>query len=175
MRTAFFHKDNYCVWEILPLAANEFCLKEMDKIDDFVEKQRVGGGFTDLYVREDNSHKMEELPLRSEQLDAACSFLSSYDRVETGCSSYRKECKATYGRGEGPGQNIFWSVNGEGLVNAIWLDLWIRPETKEQWKNILIVLGHFAPVLLVDWGWRRYVDLTSVEDITRYVEDKANV
>lgn len=31
MRTAFFHKDNYCLWEILPLAAKEFCLKEMDK------------------------------------------------------------------------------------------------------------------------------------------------
>ena len=29
MRTAYFHEDDYCQWEILPLTAKEYCLKEM--------------------------------------------------------------------------------------------------------------------------------------------------
>lgn len=29
MRTAFFHEDDYCQWEILPLTTKAYCLKEL--------------------------------------------------------------------------------------------------------------------------------------------------
>ena len=60
------------------------------------------------------------------------------------------------------------------MVNALWLDLWITPETKELWQRTLTVLGQLSPVLLADWGWERCVDLTSPQEIQQYVTDKVN-
>ena len=175
MRTAYFHEDDYCQWEILPLTAKEYCLKEMGQIAKFTEKlQSEGAGFTDIYLRGDSPHSIDELSLRSEQLDEALSFLPAYDRVETGYSSYREELKSTRSRGEGAEQNVFWSVNEDGIINALWLDLWIAPETKEMWQCTLLALGQLAPVLLADWIWERCVDLTSPQDIEQYVAQKIN-
>lgn len=175
MCTAYFHEDDYCQLEVLPLTAKAYCLKEMGQIEAFVGKlQDEGAGFSDIYLRGDSPHSMEELSLRSQQLDEALSFLPSYDRVETGYSSYREELKSTYGRGAGPEQNVFWSVEKVGLVNALWLDLWISPEIKELWQRTLTALGQLAPVLLADWGWERCVDLTSPQEIQQYVTDKVN-
>ena len=174
MRTAFFHEDDYCQWEILPLTAKAYCLKEMGEIDEFAEAHQAGTGFTDLYIRDDSPHSIEELSLHSKQLDEALSFLPAYDRVETGYSSYREELKSTHGRGEGAQQNVFWSVDETGRVNALWLELWITPEAKDLWRRILITLGQVAPVLLADWGWSQCVDLTSPREIEQYVADKVS-
>ena len=112
----------------------------MGEIEEFAEEHRVGAGFTDMYIREESSYDTKELALKSEQLEEILFFLPSYDRVETGYSDYREELKFTFARGEGMEQNVFWSEQ-YGLVNAIWLDLWITPETKEMWHSILTALG----------------------------------
>ncbi len=173
-RIAFFHEDDYCQWEILPLTSREFCMRQMGIIDNFAKEHQSDFGFTDIFVREGSPHKIGELALRSEQLDEALQFLSPYARVETGYSSSRRELKSAYGRGEGAEENVFWSVDGAGLVNALWLDLCITQENKELWQNILTVLGKLAPLLLADWSWSCCVDLTSADEINRYVEGSAN-
>ena len=172
MRIAFFHEDDYCQWEILPLTGKMYCLKEMGRIDEFAKTHQACAGFTDMYMRGDSPHEINELALHPEQLDTLLSFLPSYDRVETGYSSYREELKSTHGRGEGAEQSIFWSVDEAGLVNALWLDLWITPETENLWRNVLTALGKMFPVLLADWGWRRCVDLTKSSAIEKYIEEK---
>ncbi len=173
-RIAFFHEDDYCQWEILPLTSGEFCMRQMGKIDDSAKDHQTDGGFTDIFVRESSPHGIEELALRSEQLHEALRFLPPYDRVETGYASSRRELKAACGRGKGAGENVFWSVDDAGRINALWLDLCITQETKERWQNVLTALGKLAPLLLADWGWSCCVDLTSAGEISRYVEDSAD-
>lgn len=174
MRTVFFHEDDYCQLEILPLTARGFCLKEIANIGDFSKNHQADFGFTDVYLLEDSAHKLVELALRPEQLDTALSFLPSYDRVETGYASQRVECTETHAKGNGRGQTVFWSVDKDGLVDAIWLDLWITPETKERWRDILTALGQLAPVLLADWCLPCCVNLTSAEEIYRYIKRNAD-
>lgn len=175
-RIAFFHEDDYCQWEIFPLTAKGFCMKQMGEIDDFAkEHQLVGGIYTDMFVRDDSPHGIEELSLRPEQLDEALGFLPAYDQVETGYSSYREELKHTYGRGMGEEQNVFWSVNEARVINALWLDLWIDPNSKDLWKSILIALGKMVPVLLADWSWSRCVDLTNLSDVEQYIKEKSSL
>lgn len=175
-RIAFFHKDDYCQREILPLTAKNFCLKQMGEINDFSQEHQLESGlFTDIFIRENTPHGIEELGLCSEQLNAALNFLPLYDLVETGYSSYREESEATCGRGNGYEQNIFWSVNESGVVNAIWLDIEIAPITMDMWRKVLISLGKIAPVLLADWNCSLCVDLTNSSDIEEYIKEKSRL
>ena len=175
-RIAFYHEDDYCQKEILPLTAKDFCLKQMGEINDFSQEHQLGSGFfTDIFIREETPHGIDELGLRSEQLNETLNFLPLYDLVETGYSSYREESKATYGRGKGYGQNIFWAVNESGIVNAIWLDMEIASITVDMWRKVLLSLGKIAPVLLADWSWSLCVDLTNSSNIEEYIEEKSRL
>lgn len=175
-RIAFFHEDDYCQKEILPLTAKNYCLQQMDEINDFAQEHQSGdGSFTDIFIRENTSHGIEELGLRSEQLNAALSFLPPYDLVETGYSNYREESKATCGRGNGKEENIFWSVNESGVVDAIRLDIEVAPITMDMWRKVLISLGKIAPVLLADWNCSLCADLTNSSDIEEYIKEKSRL
>ena len=175
-RIAFFHEDDYCQKEILPLTAKNFCLKQMGEINDFFQEHQLGSGlFTDIFIRENSPHGIEELGLCSEQLNVALSFLPPYDLVETGYSSYREKSEATYGRGNGYEQNIFWSINESGVVNAIWLDIGIASVAMDMWRKVLISLGKIAPVLLADWNCSLCVDLTNSSDIEEYIKEKSRL
>ena len=163
-RIAFFHEDDYCQREILPLTAMNFCLKQMGEIDDFSQEHQLESGlFTDIFIRERTPHEIKDLGLRSEQLNLALDFLPPYDLVETGYSSYREKSELTYGRGNGYEQNIFWSVNESDVVNAIWLDIEIAPITMDMWRKVLISLGKIAPVLLAS------------SDIEEYIKEKSRL
>lgn len=172
MRTAFFHEDDYCQIELLPKSSQAFCLKQMGKIATFSDEHSSNIGFTDIYLRDETHHTLKELALSSKQLEKALDFLPSYDKVETGYSSYREECKSTCCVGERNELNVFWSQGDSGLVTTIWLDLWITPETKEKWYKILTSLGKLSPFILVDWSCNLLVDLTLDEKINEYLNDK---
>lgn len=87
MRTAFFHEDDYCHLQILPLTDKAYCLKEMGKIKEFAEEHSAGIIFTDIYLRCVSPNSIEELSLCSKNLNESLSFLPPYDLVETGYSS----------------------------------------------------------------------------------------
>ncbi len=57
-------------------------------------------------------------------------------------------------------------------MTHLWLDLFIKSETKERWRLILITLGQLAPVLLADWAWEQSVDLTSQNEIEQYIAER---
>lgn len=175
-RIVFYHEDDYCQTEILPLTTKNFCLKQMEKIDDFSqEHQSESGGFSDIFIREETPHGIEELNLRSEQLNEALNFLPAYDLVETGYSNCREESKATFCRGKGYEQNIFWSVNESGIVNAIWVDMEIAPISVDMWRSALLSLGKLVPVLLADWSWSLCADLTNPLNVEEYLKEKSRL
>ena len=165
MRKIYFHEDDYCQLEVLPLAARQFCLQEMGEIDAFAEEHREGPFYTDIYLREESPETLLQLNLRPEQLTAALDFLPAYDLVETGYSSYREECQSTQARGLNEELAVFWSVDEAGLVEAIWLAFWVEPQEANAARQLLTALGHLAPLLLADWGWSRCVDLSQPAEI----------
>lgn len=175
-RIAFFHEDDYCQREILPLAAKSFCLRQIKEINDFSKMHRAANGlYTDIYIREKPTHVIEELRLRSERLQEALRFLPPYDLVETGydlADYVIDEAEGTYGRGnDGHRENVFWSVNESEIVNAIWLDIRIDENTIDLQRRVLTSLGKIAPVLLADWNLNRCVDLTDLSDIEKYLSE----
>ena len=174
MRTVYFHEDDYCQYEILPLTDREYCLEEMTKIAAFEKEHRIQSGpytfYSDIYVRGSNPYNIKESLLRPEQLDDALEFLPAYDVVETGYSSHRSICPAARCRGSSSGIKVFWSVDKDGIVNSIWLDLRIEPEQKaiEESIRTLSSLGQLAPLLLADWNSGECVNLSSPQEIEQY-------
>lgn len=174
MRSAFFHEDDYCQIEILPVTAKDFCIKEMSKINDFIDKRSEKNGIKKMYLRNKSPKTIKDLNLSSKKLAEDLNFLKPYDKVETGYSSYREECKNVYARGEKEDINVFWSVDEKEIVKAIWLDMWITPENNKLWNKILCALGKLGSVMLADWEEHICLDITSQENINKYVERKEN-
>ena len=172
MRKIYFHEDDYCQLEVLPLSAEQFCRREMGEIEEFAEEHREGPFYTDMYLREESPEPLRQLNLRPEQLTAALDFLPAYDLVETGYSSYREECQSTQARGLNEELAVFWSVDEAGLVEAIWLAFWVEPQEANAARQLLTALGHLDPLLLADWGWSRCVDLSQPTEIEQYVAEK---
>lgn len=170
MRTVYFHEDDYCQCEALPPSAKEYCLREMGEIDAFAEEHRDGQFYTDIYLREDSRHTLRELNLRSEQLAAALDFLPAFDRVETGYSSYREECKSTFARGLSDDLAVFWDTDEEGFVKALWTVIWVNDQSLDTARQVYTALGSFVPLLLADWSAGACVDLTDTAEIEDYLK-----
>ena len=74
-RIAFFHEDDYCQREILPLAAKSFCLRQIKEINDFSQMHRAANGlYTDIYIREKPTHVIEELVCVLSDYRRLCDF-----------------------------------------------------------------------------------------------------
>ena len=172
MRTVFFHEDDYCQCEVLSIVEKEYCLREMSEIDAFAEEHRDGQFYTDIYLREDSTHTLRELNLRSEQLAEALFFLPAFDRVETGYSSYREECKSTCARGLSDELAVFWESDEEGSVKSLWTSIWVNAESIDTARRVYTALGRLAPLLLADWSASVCVDLTDTSAIEQYLREQ---
>lgn len=171
MRTVYFHEDDYCQLEVLPLTAKDFCCAQMDQIAAFAADHQRGAGYTDIYIRESCPQEMKDLHLQAEQLKITLAFLPVFDRVDTGYSSYRVEAAYTKAMGYSNDLAVFWSENETGFVDKIWLSLWMKAENQAEARQLLCALGTMGPLLLADWAWGVYVDLTDEEAIACYIKE----
>lgn len=185
MREVFFHEDDYCQQELLPAAALDWCSRELGEIDRFSEAHRAadGAGWTDLYVRPNAPAELLALRITREEVAAALGpLLPEFDRVLTGYSSFREECRNSSAWGTGEGCEFFASWNAEGFVSAIWTNLFdSRAESLAKAASAVEALGTLRPLIYVDWAWgytaRTAADVfvpplrTKTEDIARRWEE----
>ena len=68
MASAFFHEDDYCQVEVLPITARGYCLAEMGRIDDFADAHLDGAGWTAMYVRGESPQPLASLGITLEEL-----------------------------------------------------------------------------------------------------------
>ena len=52
MREAYYHEDDYCMIELLPLDNLQHCLTQMGEQQAFADAHRSGAGWTDMFVPE---------------------------------------------------------------------------------------------------------------------------
>ena len=161
MAKAFYDMDEFCMVQLLPAEALNFCLKEMS--------------LTDVYKEEDDSgnNKISRLNIKSKDIVKALYFLPSYDGVETGNEELRIDDKDTLARGEGEGHNVFWSVDDKGIVTAIWLDMVVHDHCIPYWKKVLSALSELAGFILADWDIEMCVDISNHDAVEEYLFEKA--
>jgi len=68
----------------------------MGQIEEFAAAHKAEVGWTDMYVRSDNPTPLSTLSIsRSQFANSMPSSMPPFDRVFTGYSTYRSECKRT--------------------------------------------------------------------------------
>ena len=94
MREAYYHEDDFCQVELLPIDNLQHCLAQMGEQQAFAAAHQSGAGWTDMYMRQEPPSRLVTLGITGEQLRLAVQAeLPPYDAVFTGYSSYRVECR----------------------------------------------------------------------------------
>lgn len=168
-RTVYFHEDDYCQIEILPLNAKNFCLKQIGEIDEFAVRHSEEFGFSDMYVRDESPHLISEAEISQEKIAEVLDFLPEFDEVDSEYIRWIEDSEPVFSRGIDNNTAVFWEKDENGIISAMWLGMYIIPENRDIWQRILTALGSIAPLLLVDWCGGMCVDLTDTKEIKNYI------
>lgn len=166
-RSIYFHEDDYCQIELLPLAARQHCVTQMGIIDDFSARHSDGGpGYTDIYVRPGAPQPFAGLGISIAALSAAIQpHLPVYDSVFTGYSSYREHCKSTSAWGD-ESFTLFADHEAE-IVRHVWLDFDNAFEPARVAAALRSVPGSDG-LLIADWSWSRIALLSDAAALYGY-------
>lgn len=173
MREIYFHEDDYCQAELLPLTAKNFCLKQIGVINDFAEEHTGGAGFTDIYVSENSPHSLEELKIFPEKIAETLDFLPEFDKVKSEYLEWIPDSAPAFARGIDNDTAVFWEKDENGIISAMWLGIYVVSENRDIWHRILIQLGKLG-LILADWCAGMCVDLTNPEEIENYLNTIKN-
>ncbi len=169
-RMIYFHEDDYCQIELLPVSARHHCMTQMGIIDDFAAKHDDGGmGYTGIYVRPDAPHAFAELSVATAAFSAAISqHLPAYDFVFTGYSSYREECRSTLAWGDD--SFTLFADHEASIIQHVWLDLSL-PNAAEAARvaSALRALPISESILIADWSWSLVAMLSDDASLNEYL------
>ena len=163
MREAYYHEDDFCQVELLPLDSLQHCLRQMGEQQVFADAHRSGAGWTDMHVREEAASKLCTLGITAEQLRLAVQdVLPPYDAVFTGYSSYRVECRNVLAFGGEDTETLFAGIDEHGIV----ADLWCSDAMPE-----LLRLPLPEQLLLADWNAGLACPLSDHALFARYLQE----
>jgi hypothetical protein len=163
MREVFFHEDDYCQIEVLPLENLRSCLEQAGAIEEFAA-HRTGAGWDAMYVRHENPITLETLRIPLADIRAKLSpTLAEYDEVFTGYSSYRERCRNVRAFGNDESPTIFVGFGANDLVTAIWCSYPLIA---------LQQLPRFDELLLADWGWSIICPLQETPRLLTYLQER---
>jgi hypothetical protein len=172
-RTIYFHEDDYCQIELLPVSARTHCMTQMGIIDNFTTMHDDGGmGFTGIYVRPDAPHALTELCLTTSAFSEALKrHFPAYDSVFTGYRSHREECKSTLAWGD-DSWTIFADHNAD-IIQHAWLDL--RDLNADAVTRIVCALRDLPwseSILIADWSWSLVAMLSDIGSLNEYFQQR---
>jgi hypothetical protein len=174
--SAFFHEDDYCQVEVLPVTGRGNYLAEMVRIGEFADAHHDGAGFTDIYVRGEPSQPLTSLGITLAELESAVGCLvPRFDQVLTGYSSYRQPCPSVAGWGFADGEALFARVGDDRIVGPMWLIVnGVTAERVEVWCHVLRSLPRAAALLIADWSVGQVVSLADEAELTAYLRGNNN-
>jgi hypothetical protein len=171
-KAIYFHEDDYCQIEILPLSLWNYCLDEMKKIDDFSESHKADIGWTDIYLRQEKPESLIDFSISVDNFEQSLEkTLRPYSKVSTGYSSYFEECKNCRAWGIDEGSfTIFAEVTTENLINVIWLDFGLLNS-----KNLPVVIDSLKnlprnnELMIADWKWSQAAKINDTNSLENYL------
>lgn len=148
----------------------------MGKIDEFAAAHKAEIGWTDMYARSDNPARLLTLAIsRSQFVSSMPSSTRPYDRVFTGYSTYRSECKRTIAFGPHDALVAYAELDDNDLVCSVWFTFDLKsPADVVIATDLALGLSRW-PVFVSDWGWSRLLRLTDTAAVSQYFNDRVKV
>ena len=156
MDELYYHEDDYCGVELIPLENEHFIKNEQNEILLFSEKHKVAEGiYSDVYVRNEIPKKLEDYKIDYVKMDKKLSEIAiKYEKVTTGYG-FEDECKNTIGYVFNE-INIFVKNNGE-YITRIWFDFYLNKSSvaTDLYKILKVIVGDYD-LIFVNWFWGFY-------------------
>jgi hypothetical protein len=168
----YFHEDDYCQTQLLPLSAWAHCAKQLAEIHRFAEAHRADGdGYTDIFVRKEGPTALADLRLAYAELDRLLSArLPCHRLVTTGYGSVADPVPRVVAYGAGQLGCVFVHYDEAGIVQEVFTQfLLMQPTEIEQMHGALSDLAHTADLLLVDWPHGALLRLADGDALRTYL------
>lgn len=179
MKEIYYHEDDYCQIEILPISNWQHCTQQMGEIQAFSNAHKTpnGLGWTGVYIRPDSAVELRDSGLTITALRKALApAVEEYGPVYTGYSSYRELSKNTAAFCAATGAVLYADYNDFGIIEHMWLTL--DPTTEEQKNRALKMFAAVASqgeFLLSDWGWCALMMLSDSQALSQYLSKRIEV
>jgi hypothetical protein len=178
MTSIYYHEDDYCQIEILPVENLSFCLEQAGLIDEFAEahKDKDGFGYTDAFVRSENPVQLHNNKIPYEAFEKAIiKIFPKYDEVTTGYSPYQEKNIITSAFGCDENVVVFCEEE-DGVVKNIWLTLDVFTENDmELAGELFVVLSTLGDFIIADWGWSFIAEINDREKIEQYIQKRFDI
>lgn len=167
----YFHEDSYCLIQLLPMSAWEFCSEELRAIAAFSAAHREGDSFKDIYIRRPSPSGLPDLEIsRSAISDILGRVLPVCRHVTTGYGSFVESATRTIGFGATSSCCIFVEYDEAGLVRTAWCQLTaVKPADHAAMGEALMELGAAYELLIVDWENGVLLALDDRDRLSRYL------
>ena len=171
MREAYFHEDDYCQTELLPIANHKHCRDQLGEIQSFSAQHETEFGWTDMYVQTDALETLAATQIPTRELQMALGqFLPQFDRVTTGYSTYKEPCPNTIAFGAKTNLVLFAEHNAEHVTN-LWLSMnGLSEHDTELAFRMFRSLSRWE-LILVDWSMSALVVLADTGALGQYLAE----
>jgi hypothetical protein len=171
MREAYFHEDDYCQTELLPIANHKHCRDQLGEIESFSAKHESEFGWTDMYVRPDAAQTLADTRIGRIELQRVLGqFLPTFDRVITGYSIYKEPCQNTTAFGADTNLILFAAHDGD-FIAALWLTIQGLSEHDIELASRMFQRMSQWGLLLVDWSMSALVALDDPDAVGKYLAE----
>lgn len=171
MREAYFHEDDYCQTELLPIANYKHCRDQLGEIESFSAQHEAEFGWTDMYFRPDAPQTLADTRIARMELQRVLEpFLPKFDRVKTGYSTYRETCQNTIAFGADTNLILFAAHDGE-YITALWLTIHGLSEHDTELAFRMFQTMSKWELLLVDWSMSALIALGDMDAVGQYLAE----
>ena len=171
-RTRYFHEDDHCQRELLPITSWDYCASELRKIGEFAAAHRAPIGWTKMYSRGEGPVRLRDLGLTAPAIESIVgSRLPRYDEVLTGYSTHRERSPRTRAFGTDGGPALYIDLDDDGFVGYAWLDAALTDASVADWMPApMATLPKADELLFVDWAWGHLQPVADVEAWKQYFD-----
>lgn len=173
--SVFFHEDDYCQIELLPVQNLFTKHGETVVIKDYSEKHFTEDGFINIISRNQVALPLSKLNITYYDFQSLLKqdALFHFDKIYTGYSSYRELKKNIHGFGF-ENYILYYEFCNNLILNA-WVDYNNISDTlnvyPEKLQNAFFKLGEDLNLILVDWNQLTTIILKNKTSVTDYVTD----
>ena len=175
-RTRYFHEDDHCQRQLLPMTSWDYCASELRKISEFADAHRAPIGWTKIYIRGEAPERLRDLQLTAAAIESAVGgHLPCYDEVLTGYSTHREPTPRTRAFGRDNGPALYVDLDDHGFVEYAWLDAALIDASAANWMPSLMATFPKADELLfVDWSWGHLQHVADLDAWKRYFDAQSH-